>query len=96
MKMGYITHTKPGSPKKRDQDKEELEENILTNIEKTILPILTKLQKSLTGKERVYVEMLESNLEDIISPFTKKMSFKYLAPQQNLWAKLGSGKSPSV
>jgi len=64
--------------KKRDQDKEELEENILANVEKVILPILTKLQNNLTGKDKVYVDMLETNLEDITSPFTKRMSYKYL------------------
>ncbi len=64
--------------KKREQDKEELEENILANVEKVVMPILAKMQRRLTGKDKVYAEMLESNLEDIISPFTKRLSFKYL------------------
>ncbi len=64
--------------KKREQDKVELEDNVLANVEKVIFPILTKLQKRLTGKDKIYVDMLESNLEEIVSPFTKRMSFKYL------------------
>lgn len=64
--------------KKRDQDKKELEDKVLLNVKDSIMPILMKLRKRLSGKDGTYADILELNLNDIISPFTKNMSFKYL------------------
>jgi len=64
--------------KKRDEDKQELEENILSNVGEMIIPTLMKLKKDLKGNKKKYADMLESNINDIISPFSKRLSFKYL------------------
>jgi DNA-binding CsgD family transcriptional regulator len=37
-----------------------------------------KLKNKLGGKEKAYTRVLESNLTDIISPFSRKLSFSYL------------------
>ena len=64
---------------KKDEDKNILEENILSNVNKLILPYLEKVKKnSLDEKQKLYLGILESNLKEIISPFSKKLSSKYM------------------
>jgi PAS domain S-box-containing protein len=65
--------------KRGEQDKNELEEKVLSNIKELALPYLEKLKLgNLDEKQGAYVEILESNLNDIISPFLKKLSSQYL------------------
>jgi len=65
--------------KRGEQDKNELEEKVLSNIKELALPYLDKLKLgNLDEKQGAYVEILESNLNDIISPFLKKLSSQYL------------------
>ena len=65
--------------KRGEQDKNELEEKVLSNIKELALPYLEKLKLgNLDDKQVAYVEILESNLNDIISPFLKKLSSQYL------------------
>ena len=60
---------------KRKQDKTEIEENILRNIRQMVIPYLEKLKASqLDLKQQVYVTIIESNLEEITSPFAKILS----------------------
>ena len=64
---------------KRDQDKTELEDKILININELILPYVEKLKKAgLSDKQEVFADILQSNLEDIVSPFARKLKSKYL------------------
>jgi PAS domain S-box-containing protein len=66
--------------KRREEDKTELEEKILTNVKELVTPCLEKLKSTgLTAKQSAYVDTLESNLTDIISPFARKLSTKYLS-----------------
>ncbi len=63
---------------KKDDDKKKLEENILSNVKKLILPYLKKVkEKSLDDYQKLYLGILESNLEEIISPFSKTLSSKH-------------------
>jgi PAS domain S-box-containing protein len=65
--------------KKREEDKTELEEKVLSNAKDLVLPYLEKLKNtSLDANQKVYVGILESNLLDIISPFSHRLSSKYL------------------
>ena len=65
--------------KKRDEDKIELEEKVLSNVKELVVPYLEKLKKSgLDDKQETYLSILESNLNDIISPFLRHLSSKYL------------------
>ena len=61
--------------KRRDDDKSEMEEKVLLNIQELILPYLEKLEKSgLDVKQKSLVTILESNLKDIISPFARELT----------------------
>jgi PAS domain S-box-containing protein len=65
--------------KKRDEDKGELEEKVLCNVRGLVFPHLNKLKKSsLDANQTSCVAVIESNLSDIISPFARKLSSKYL------------------
>jgi PAS domain S-box-containing protein len=65
--------------KRRDEDKTELEEKILLNIKELVVPYLEKLKKNgLDEKQEAYINILESNLNDVISPFSHRLSSKYM------------------
>ena len=65
--------------KKRDEDKTELEEKVLLNVKQLIGPYLAKLKKSgLNERQNAYLEILESNLNDIVSPFSRRLATRYL------------------
>ena len=71
--------------KKRDEDKYELEEKILFNIEELVNPYLEKLKKSkLQERQETYVEIMGKNLKDISSVFSQRLSslHKKLTPME--------------
>ena len=61
--------------KQREMDKKELEKNVLFNVNKLVEPSLTKLKKiTSNNNQKVYLEVIESNLNEIISPFVPGLS----------------------
>jgi PAS domain S-box-containing protein len=59
----------------REKDKNELEDNILLNVRKLILPYLDSLKRrQLDDEQRTYLDVLETNLKNIISPFARKLT----------------------
>jgi PAS domain S-box-containing protein len=64
--------------KLREEDRTELEETILLNVKSLIVPYVEKLKKSrLGGDQMTYLTILESHIQEIASPFTKRLSGKY-------------------
>lgn len=64
---------------KREADKSKLEEYILANIKKLIEPYFEKIKKTiLNAQQKALLRIVESNLKEIISPFTQEVSLKYL------------------
>jgi DNA-binding CsgD family transcriptional regulator len=63
----------------RDQDRKELEENILGNVKELIQPYIENLRKTpLNESQLSHLEVVESNLNNIISPFLRSLKSKYL------------------
>ncbi|MFC1926386.1 helix-turn-helix transcriptional regulator [Chloroflexota bacterium] len=60
-----------------EQEKQEIYQDIKTNVEKILMPILHALALQLTPAQTKYVDMLETNLEEIISPFVSRLSLSY-------------------
>jgi PAS domain S-box-containing protein len=65
--------------KQREKDKSEIEDKLFLNIEKLIMPGLERLKNSgLDERQKSHLNMLESNLEEILSPFARKVSSSIL------------------
>jgi PAS domain S-box-containing protein len=65
--------------KQREEDKIELEEKVVLNVRELVLPYLEKIKsKRLDEKQRAYIGILESNLNDIVSPFVHGLSSKLI------------------
>jgi PAS domain S-box-containing protein len=63
----------------REEDKIEVENKVLVNVKRLIEPYLSKLKNSgLDERQATYLEILESNLKDIVSPFATRLSSEYL------------------
>jgi len=64
--------------RKREEDQKELEENILSNVRKFILPCIDKLKGTVSSRSQAtWLKLLESHINEIVSPFAKALSFKY-------------------
>jgi DNA-binding CsgD family transcriptional regulator len=65
--------------KRREEDKTELEEKVLLNVKELVFPYVEKLKKrGLDERQQACLGILESNLDDIISPFSRRMSSMHL------------------
>jgi len=61
--------------KKREEDKSELEDKVVFSVNKLIMPHLEKLKTSTVDhKHKTLLEIIESNLQEITSPFNKGLS----------------------
>ena len=64
--------------KRREDDKNELEEKVLLNVRELAVPYIEKLKKTrLSTNQFTYLTILEKSLNDIISPFLHNMKVKY-------------------
>jgi len=83
--------------KHRENDKLELEKNVLTNVKVLVLPYVEKLKEvPLKPRNKTLVEIIENHLKDIISPLLQKFSNAkiILTPQEiKVVALIKDGKS---
>jgi len=64
---------------KRGEDKLELENNVLNNVNELILPYIEKIKGTgLDERQEALFSIIEANLNEIISPFSRGLSVKYL------------------
>ena len=64
---------------RRDEDKREVEKKVLVNVKDLVVPYLEKVKKTqLDPAQMGCIRVLESNLSDIVSPFMRTISSKYL------------------
>ena len=83
--------------KQRENDKLDLEKNVLTNVKELVLPYVEKLKEvPLKPRNKTLVELIENHLKDIISPLLQKFSNAQiiLTPQEiKVVALIKDGKS---
>jgi PAS domain S-box-containing protein len=66
--------------KQREEDKSEFEEYILSNVKNLIFPYLEKLKKAQSPEEHAtYCQILEAHINEIISPFVRKLSRRFMS-----------------
>jgi len=59
----------------KEDDREDFEKAILANVREFVLPYLDKLEGSRpTETQKLYIDIVRSNLNELISPFLQKMS----------------------
>ena len=64
---------------KKEMDQIEIQESVLLNVNKLILPYIEKIKLTeLDEFQKTYLSIIETNLKDIVSPFSRKMSVKEL------------------
>jgi PAS domain S-box-containing protein len=71
--------------KQREQDREELEKTLLSNVKEFVLPYIEKLRNTHGGNNHmIYVDLIESSLKEILSPYSRKLSAKFsqLTPKE--------------
>jgi PAS domain S-box-containing protein len=62
---------------KKERDQKETQESVLLNVNKLILPYIEKIKMTeLDDFQKTYLSIIETNLKDIVSPFSRKMSVK--------------------
>jgi len=69
----------------RDEDRDGVEEKVVANVRELVLPFVHNLKESkLDAKQKINVDVIEKNLNSIISPFSRTLSTKYLSltPQE--------------
>ena len=71
--------------KQRENDKAELEHKVLSNVRELVFPYLEKLKGArLKAREKTLVEIVESHLNDIVSPLLQRLTSAQLVltPQE--------------
>jgi len=63
----------------KEADKTDMAEKLLANVKQVVEPFLEKLKDSpLRPEQRAYLQILEQNLNDIVSPMVLTLSSQYL------------------
>lgn len=67
-----------------EQEKQEIHKDIKMNVEKILMPILQSLSLQLPSAQAKYIEMLQTNLGEITSPFIGRLagSFHAMTPTE--------------
>jgi PAS domain S-box-containing protein len=65
--------------KQREDDKTDVEEKVTSNVKELLLPYIEEMKnRKIDPKSKVFLSIIETNLQNIISPFTQRLSSKYL------------------
>ena len=71
--------------KHREEDRKDLEERFLSNVQRLVMPYVEKLKKSnLDPVQHMSLNFIESNLSELVSPFLKSIETQiYPAPTRS-------------
>ncbi|MEW5909364.1 MAG: response regulator [Thermodesulfobacteriota bacterium] len=65
--------------KKREEDRNELEEKVQLNVRRLVLPYVEKLKNThLDSDQEIFVEIIDTGLKEILSPFSHALSTRYI------------------
>ncbi|MCF8069410.1 MAG: PAS domain-containing protein [Desulfobacterales bacterium] len=65
--------------KKSDENRKESEENMVANLTELVIPYLEKIEnKGLNDDQKTFLDIIRSNLGQIVEPFSRKLTSKYL------------------
>ena len=67
------------------EDEDEIKNNVLQNVKELVKPYIEKLRQTrLNAGQRAHLNVLETNLEEIVSPFIRNLTSDYirLTPQE--------------
>ena len=64
--------------RRREEDAKGVEEKVTSNVKELVVPFLERLKKTeLDSKQNAYIEVLETTLNAIVSPFSRTLSTTY-------------------
>ena len=65
--------------KKREQDRQHMEERMLVNVRELVLPYIERMRTTrLDDRQAACLDVMAATLEDIVSPFLYKLSLEFL------------------
>ncbi len=65
---------------RREKEKTEIKETLLANMKKSVYPYIEKLEnKRLDEDTNIFVNIIKTNLDDLLSPLTSTLSTKFFA-----------------
>jgi DNA-binding CsgD family transcriptional regulator len=65
---------------KREQDKKEMELHLLANVKNLLEPFIERIKDTeLDDRQKSLLNIIDSNIQEIVSPVTRKLSLKNLA-----------------
>jgi PAS domain S-box-containing protein len=81
--------------KQREEDKKDLEEKFVSNIREMILLYVHKIQKGrLDPKHRAYIDIVETNLKEIVSPYLNTIrQFNFTPREIEVTSLIRNGKT---
>jgi PAS domain S-box-containing protein len=66
-----------------EENRQELEKNIVLNLRTLVFPYIEKMQRSnLSIRQKMFMEIIEKNLNDVISPFVRAIGHFDLTPTE--------------
>jgi PAS domain S-box-containing protein len=75
--------------RQREGDKKDLEQRFTSNVKTLILPYIEKIKKGhLDAQQRSLVDILEANLNEVVTPFLQSIQHYGLTPRELLIASL--------
>ncbi|MEN8210769.1 MAG: PAS domain S-box protein [Thermodesulfobacteriota bacterium] len=65
--------------KKREEDKQILEESMLVNVRELIIPYIERMKEApLNERQEGFLDIMDSTLNDIVSPFLHRLTLEFL------------------